>query len=230
MLFINGVLDHAQRAKSFCFKRAFGVVIVAVSASMNSAAMASEKLLRDFFSEVQSLQANFSQLVEDDSGSVLDRASGKFYLSRPGKFRWDYENQDFADELGQQIVADGKSLFFYDPDLEQVSKRSLNDALAQVPSLLLVQNGGDVDKHFTITEFGLTDGLSWVSLAPKDEDAAYQKLMVGFNAKTIASLMLYDGLGNSTVLQLSEVVTNPELAASVFEFAIPEGADVLSES
>ncbi len=217
-----------QKVKKAGFKTV-AMMIVFVPTLMVPAVMASEVLLRDFFRDVQSLKANFTQLVEDDNGSVLDRASGKFYLSRPGRFRWDYKNQSFDGELGQQIVADGKSLFFYDPDLEQVSKRSLDDALAQVPSLVLVQEGEGVDEHFTITEFGLTDGLSWVSLAPKDEDAAYQKLMVGFNEGVISSLMLYDGLGNSTQLQLSNVVINSELAANAFEFEIPEGADVLSE-
>lgn len=206
-----------------------GLLAVLVIAACGSIAQASESVLRAFFNDVQSMSADFSQTIEDDTGSMLESARGKFYLSRPGRFRWDYDNQDFVDELGQQIVADGSSLYFYDPDLEQVSQRSLNDALSQVPSLLLVQNGSHVDKHFTITEFGLTDGLSWVSLAPKDEDAAYQKLMVGFKEKVISSLMLYDGLGNSTHLQLTNVKTNPSLNASVFEFSVPEGADLLSQ-
>ena len=216
--------------------------LIAGCLSCISIAQGSEKLLRDFFDNVQNLEANFTQEVEDETGSVLERASGKFYLSRPGKFRWDYNGGDsgygsenidaengVGEAIGQQIVADGSSLYFYDPDLEQVSQRSLDDALAQVPSLLLVQTGANVDKHFVITDFGLTDGLSWVSLTPKNEDAGYKKLMVGFDGPLLSSLMLYDGLGNSTELQLRQVQVNNELAASVFEFIVPEGADVLSD-
>jgi len=192
-------------------------------------AVASEQALRDFFSNVKSLSATFTQRVEDENGSTLENSFGKFYLARPGKFRWDYQNPDFADELSQQIVADGKDLYFYDPDLEQVSKRSLADALSQVPSLLLVQHGAALDQHFSITDFGVTDGLSWVALKPKAEDAGYQQLMIGFEGHTINSLLLYDGIGNTTHLKLSDVDSSTELAASVFEFTVPEGADLLSE-
>ncbi len=192
-------------------------------------AVASEQALRDFFSNVKSLSATFTQRVEDENGSTLENSFGKFYLARPGKFRWDYQNPDFADELSQQIVADGKDLYFYDPDLEQVSKRSLADALSQVPSLLLVQHGAALDQHFSITDFGVTDGLSWVALKPKAEDAGYQQLMIGFEGHTINSLLLNDGIGNTTHLRLSDVDSSTELAASVFEFTVPEGADLLSE-
>ncbi len=195
----------------------------------NRAAQASELDLKRFFADIQTLSAEFSQRVEDESGTTLERSSGKFYLSRPGKFRWDYQNPDFEDEPGQQIVADGRSLYFYDPDLEQVSQRSLGDALGQVPSLLLVQQGADIEKHFSVMDFGLTDGLSWVALKPKDVDAGYQQLMIAFEQGVINTLQLYDGLGNTTRLELSNVHSNPEIASSQFEFAVPEGADVLTQ-
>ncbi len=197
--------------------------------SSTSLANASETMLREFFNEVMHLSADFTQRVEDERGSLLELSSGRFYLSRPGKFRWDYQNPDFADESGQQIVADGENLFFYDPDLEQVSQRSLEAALAQVPSLLLVQQGGDVDKHFSIVDYGVTDGLSWVALKPKDADAAYSQLLIGFAGNTISSLLLYDGLGNSTRLELSNVDSTVELDSKVFTFEVPEGADLLRE-
>ncbi len=199
--------------------------LVLVSGSVQ----ASEKMLRAFFDNVQTLQASFTQRVEDEQGSTLESASGMFYLSRPGKFRWDYNNLDEPDLPGQKIVADGQHLFFYDPDLEQVSRRSLSNALGQVPSLLLVQEVSSLDAHFSITDYGLTDGLSWVALKPKDEDAGYQQLMIGFSGKDIHSLLLYDGLGNSTKLTLSELKTNIDFRSSRFDFAVPEGADLLVE-
>ena len=118
-------------------------------------AQASEKALRSFLQEVNTLNAEFTQRVMDERGSVLEASSGVFYLSRPGKFRWDYKNPDFDDEQGQQIVADGESLYFYDPDLEQVSKRSLENAIAQVPSLLLVMSNSLLDQHFNVQDLSL---------------------------------------------------------------------------
>lgn len=213
------------RVLLFCL---FTVVLSVVTI----AAQASEAMLRNFFSDVNNLQANFNQLVIDETGFTLERSSGKVYLSRPGKFRWDYfDNESSATDpvLTQQILADGKSIYLYDPELEQATQRRLQDALGQVPSLLLVQKSTDVDRHFEIVDFGLTDGLSWVALKPKDSDAAYQQLMIGFDQAQIAAIELIDGLGNETHLSLSDVQSNDGIDSSVFVFDVPDSVDVLSE-
>ena len=191
-----------------------------------STAQASEAMLEKFFKEVTTLQAHFEQTVMDETGFTLEESSGTFYLSRPGKFRWDYTSIDPELEQGQQIVADGQSIFMYDPDLEQVTQRGLEDALGQVPSLLLVQTGANIEQHFDVNDFGEVEGLTWVGLKPKDENAGYQQLMIGFLGEEINTITLVDGLGNETRLSLTAVKDNPELATSVFDFTVPEGADV----
>jgi len=196
---------------------------------LSSNAQASQLLLERFFSEVQTLEAAFQQKVVDEVGTTLELSSGRFYLSRPGKFRWDYRSTDIDIPQGQQIIADGKSIYMFDPDLEQVTQRSMQDALAQVPSLLLVQSDAELESHFSISDIGLTDGLSWVALKPLDEDASYQQLLLGFSGNQLDSIRLLDGLGNETHLQLSDVVSNIKLSAKVFDFQIPEGADLLRE-
>jgi outer membrane lipoprotein carrier protein len=194
-----------------------------------SGSSASEENLKQFFKQVTTLQANFNQQVVDETGMTLEVSNGVFSLSRPGKFRWNYASSDPDSPLGQQIVADGSSIFMYDPDLEQVTQRSLQNALNQVPSMLLVQSGVDVEEHFLISDFGLTDGLTWVALKPKDENAAYQQLLIGFAEDKMRSITLFDGLGNETRLRLSNVQNNIELGDDVFNFVAPAGADILSE-
>jgi len=195
----------------------------------SAGAQASEKALRGFLEDVNTLSAEFTQRVMDERGSVLESSNGTFYLSRPGKFRWDYKNPDFDDELGQQIVADGENLFFYDPDLEQASKRSLENAIAQVPSLLLVMSNSLLDQHFNVQDKGQADALTWVTLTPKAEDAGYQKLLIGFLKNQIDTFVLYDGLGNATRLELSSVVTNRSIESGRFLFPVPPTADLLGE-
>lgn len=192
-------------------------------------AQASEALLENFFVNVATMEAAFQQQVVDETGMTLERSSGRFYLSRPGKFRWSYRSTDPDIALGQQIVADGESIYMYDPDLEQVTKRSMQAALAQVPSLLLVQEDANLQEHFLVSDIGLTDGLSWVSLKPIDPDAGYQHLMLGFLNKQLNTIELLDGLGNQTRLVLSEVLANVQLDSAVFDFVVPEGADLLSD-
>ena len=203
------------------------VLLGALLLSLVNPVKASEKYLRSFFADVMTMQASFEQTVVDESGEILERSQGVLSLMRPGRFHWNY--QGFEEELGQQIIADGNTLLFYDPDLEQVSKRRLEDAVNQVPSMSLVQDAGEVDTYFEIVDIGLTDGLSWAAMKPKDVNAGYRQMLVGFKGDVIVSIQLFDGLGNTTKLDFAEVSLNPNLELSSFEFTIPDGVDVIEE-
>lgn len=205
-------------------------IILVVGLMPACAANASEQSLNQFFQNVTFMQARFTQQVVDESGMTLERSTGNFYLSRPGKFRWNYDSIDpeYSD-IGQQIIADGEYIFMYDPDLEQVTRRNMEDALSQVPSLVLVQTGSQLQDYFSITDFGLTDGLSWVALKPTAEEAGYDELMIGFAGQEMRSIVLRDGLGNETRLQMSGIDINSRLSSSVFNFEVPDGADMFIE-
>ncbi len=194
-----------------------------------SAAQASTDDLNSFFKNVKTLEARFEQVVVDEFGSTLDRSSGVLYLQRPGQFRWNYQSDDPDFPEGQQIYSDGRWITFYDPDLETATQRSLSQALEQVPTLALVQTGKQIEAFFTITDYGLTDDLSWVSLKPKDENAAYQSLLLGFDSSELNTIVLTDGLGNETRLVLSGVKTNSKVSSDVFDFTPGPGVDLIRE-
>ena len=202
-------------------------LVACVLLTVCSSGLASEKWLRSFFTNVDTLQASFSQRVTDETGMTLDSTSGTFYLSRPGRFRWDYKSFDPDFPQGQQIVSDGKLITFYEPDLETATQRSFSDAVEQVPTMVLMQSGGDLDKHFQIRDYGVTDGLSWVALNPKDSEAGYRELMIGFFGERLHTIVLTDGLGNETRLTLTNVKSNPKIESKVFSFNPPEGVDIV---
>ena len=192
-------------------------------------ANASGALLDQFFDQAQTLQSEFTQRVIDEQGMTLDVSQGRFYLSRPGKFRWDYFAIGSNDQLTQQILADGESIFVFDPDLEQVTQRSMQDALGQVPSLSLVATKSRVEQQFEVLDIGLTDGLSWVILQPLTEDSGLQQLMVGFKDEQISRIVLNDALGNETRLELENVTLNPGLDDEFFDLTVPEGTDIFQQ-
>ncbi len=190
-------------------------------------ASASEAMLKRFFSDVATLQADFKQLIVDESGATLEIKNGIFSLSRPGKFRWNYVNDDEDYPVGQQIISDGELITFYEPDLETANQRSMQNALEHVPTLVLMQSGDSLEQYFSITDFGLTDGLTWVALKPKDENAGYQGLMIGFAKQELNSIVLTDALGNETRLALSNVASNVDLDESLFQFKPSDGVDII---
>ena len=181
--------------------------------------------LQKALSKLSQMQATFYQRVIGSELSIIDEGAGKFYLSRPGKFRWDY----FADDgktLVDQIVSDGVDIYFYNTDLETVTVRSLQQAVLQVPSLVLVSDSVDIKKIFQVTELPENLGLNWFLLKPVSADASYDELRLGFSNGKLIAFSIVDGLGRTTQLQFDAIKNGTAIASSVFKFAIPEGADV----
>lgn len=83
--------------------------------------------LHRFFTEVNSFNARFKQVVLDERHNPIQESSGMLWIERPNKFRWDYEKP-----YQQQIVADGKRLWVYDVGLQQVTVRTLKIGRAHV--------------------------------------------------------------------------------------------------
>jgi len=179
------------------------------------------QLLDGFLKGLVSFQAKFVQRVTDEQGAQQQDSSGVVYLQRPGRFRWDYEKP-----YRQLIVADGKKVWVYDPELKQVTVKALDTALGNTPALLL---GGDVDigAHFDVSDGGTKDGLTWVWLKPKGRDNQYSAIGLGFDGERLAVMQLSDNLGQITSIRFSDEHRNPKLDPTLFEFTPPPGVDVL---
>ena len=177
-------------------------------------------VLDSFLSGLKTMQADFVQNVESQGGSQSISQSGVFYLKRPGKFRWDYAGKD-----AQLIVADGKTVWLLDRDLEQVSHQPQKMALRGTPAQLLSQ-GEKVDEHFTVLREYKRDGLEWMALAPVDKDSQVEEVDVAFRDNKLMKLEMTDKLGQHTSFSFSNVQRNPTLSKSLFKFKAPPGFDV----
>jgi len=177
--------------------------------------------LHAFLSGVRSLTADFKQELYSPDGKVLETQAGKLSLQRPNRFRWSYTKPT---EL--LVVADGKKLWMYDVDLAQVTVSPLNDTVGSSPAMLL-SGDRDVRDDFDVVQTFPRDGLEWVKLVPKTGAADFTSVTIGFEGTAPRRLELVDGLNHVTRITLANVVVNPELPDSVFEFAPPAGVDVI---
>jgi outer membrane lipoprotein carrier protein len=179
--------------------------------------------LREFFDDLQSLKADFTQTVLDARSTLLQDASGKFALLRPGRFRWDYQTP-----YKQLIVSDGKRIQIYDPDLEQVTVKMLDQTIGNMPALLL-SNEQPLGDSFNITELGMQDGLEWLELIPKQGDTSFEKIRLAFDEHTLHAMELFDSFGQTTRLVFSNVQRNPAINPQIFQFTPPPDVDVVGD-
>lgn len=179
--------------------------------------------LKTFLKRSRSLSADFKQIVINEEGNPVQTSTGVFLLQRPGKFRWDYE-QPFE----QQIVANSGKVWFYDKDLDQVTVKTLDESLGSTPALLL---SGDInlEAKFTIEKQGVEDDMQWIKLLPKSEESSFKYITIGLRRDTLGGMELSDNFGQLTRIYFSNVLINPPIKPTQFQFKTPKGADVFSE-
>ena len=190
--------------------------------SANSDAAAIERF-KAFARTSQSARADFEQKVVDRAGKTVQQVKGNFVFQRPGKFRWVY-----AKPADQVIVGDGERVWIHDRELNQVTVRRLSRALGSTPAALLAGDA-DVEKAFDLTEAGMRDGLEWLEAKPKEREAGFERIRMGFGAGGIEAMELSDHFGQTTVLRFSNLARNPKVDPAEFKFTPPKGADVLGE-
>jgi outer membrane lipoprotein carrier protein len=178
---------------------------------------------KTFLSGTKSARGEFEQKVHDRSGKVTQESKGSFVFQRPGLFRWVY-----AKPVDQVIVGDGERVWIHDRDLNQVTVRKLTRALGSTPAALLA-GSADVEKAFELSEAGAKDGLEWLEAKPKEREAGFDRVRMGFDAHGIRAMELFDHFGQTTLLRFTNLARNPKVDASEFRFQPPKGADVLGE-
>jgi len=176
--------------------------------------------LEAFLADVRSLTAEFEQELWTADHRLQQTETGTLALERPNRFRWTYREPT---EL--TVVADGKKLWIYDVELEQVTVAPFDDTLATSPAMLL---SGDrsVREGFTVARSYEADGLDWIKLVPKAGGTDFTSVLIGFDGTAPKRLELVDGLNHVTRITLENLVVNPELDDATFELEIPEGVDV----
>ncbi|MET0292704.1 MAG: outer membrane lipoprotein chaperone LolA, partial [Steroidobacteraceae bacterium] len=169
----------------------------------------------------------FTQTVVDGRGRKLGEGRGRLLISRPGKFRWELAPES-GGEAGQVLVADGKNLWFYDKDLDQVTVKPVSDALSQSPAMLL-SGTGDVRKAFDVQGDAKSQGLDWAVVKPRTAEGDFSSARLGFRGNDLQRMELHDRLGQKTTIEFRNVARNGALSADELRFVPPAGADVIGK-
>jgi outer membrane lipoprotein carrier protein len=188
-----------------------------------SAQASSLDRFKAFLRTTQSARAGFEQKVYDRNRKLVQESSGSFVFMRPGRFSWVYDKP-----ANQLIVGDGERVWIYDRDLNQVTVRRLSSAIGSTPAALLA-GSSDVEAAFELSDAGERDGLEWLEAKPKEREAGFERIRMGFGTGGVQAMELLDHFGQTTVLRFSNLVRNPKVDPAEFRFDPPKGADVLGD-
>jgi len=178
-----------------------------------------------YLAGVKTLAASFVQVVRDREGRITERATGTLSIARPDRFRWDY-----LDPYEQVIVADGRKLWLYDSDLQQVTVRGLEEGLGSTPAMLL-SGAGRLADSFGSLSVEQDGDWTWCRLKPLATTSDFESVSLALGAKgELAGMELVDKLGQTTRIDFSGLKKNIALDDKLFRFEPPPGADVIGDS
>ncbi|MCU1717046.1 outer membrane lipoprotein chaperone LolA [Pseudomonas sp. 5P_3.1_Bac2] len=181
------------------------------------------KRLTELLNQAQTITARFSQLTLDAGGTQLQESAGQMVLKRPGLFRWHTDAP-----MEQLLVSNGKQVWLYDPDLQQVTIQKLDQRLTHTPALLLSGDVSKIQENFEITHNEGGNVVDFI-LKPKAKDSLFDSLRLSFRNNTLNDMQLIDSIGQRTNILFLNVKMNQPQADSQFTFEIPAGADVIQE-
>ncbi|HEY1226134.1 MAG TPA: outer membrane lipoprotein chaperone LolA [Ramlibacter sp.] len=186
--------------------------------------------LETFVKTARTGRAEFTQVVtapaRQGQQARTRTSTGSFEFSRPNRFRFEYR-KPFA----QTIVADGRTLWLHDLDLNQVTTRPQAQVLGATPAALLAAapDLSSLRKDFELANAPDRDGLQWVLATPKVKEGQLTSVKVGFRGNDLSVLEILDSFGQLSVMKFDRLQLNVPVPDGAFEFKPPQGADVVRQ-
>jgi outer membrane lipoprotein carrier protein len=194
------------------------------SAAESNAADTIVESLQKNYDSTTDFVADFRQETEVKNLNRALKASGKLSFKRPGRMLWLYE-----EPKGQFVLADGKYLYFFQPDQNQVIKSPLKNAFRGDIPLSFLLGLGNLKKDFNATLKGSEDNQHVLRLEPKGEAGGYSEILLGVNKASfdIVWVSVRDAANNLTTLRFSNMRKGVGIKDSLFQVQIPKGADIV---
>lgn len=201
-------------------------LILAMTLGVSAAIAGPAEELQQRLSGYESARAQFSQFALSSDGDQAEESSGYFYVARPNLFRWVTE-QPFV----QEIVSDGESIWIYEPDLDQVTRKPVDAQGNSAPALILNGQISELEQQFSIRRIEDSDPeAALFELRPLNpESSTFARIRLLFEQQQLTELSMEDSLGQRSMLVLHDLIYNPQLPEDVFSFTPPEGTDLMED-
>ncbi|NNK97527.1 MAG: outer membrane lipoprotein chaperone LolA [Xanthomonadales bacterium] len=207
--------------KSFCIS--FLAVVLGLLTSplpANEHGPARTELER-FAEGLETFQAEFTQTVIAQDGSIQDQSGGNVWLQSRDTLRWVY-----VGDFPETIVADGKNIWIYDESLQQVTVKPQSSESSDSP-LMILADVKRLDEQFNVAELGAFEDVQILELKSRQEASEFERILLGLDAGGIRMMAMEDAFGQRTEIRFAGAHKNTGLDAGLFVFTPPEGADVV---
>jgi outer membrane lipoprotein carrier protein len=182
--------------------------------------------LEQRYRTMQDLSARFDQETYIGSVKRVEKGAGKVYFKKGGKMLWEYTQPS-----PQKIYLDGKNLWFYLPEDNQVMKNDMSKLPSDI-TLDLFAGRLKIKEKFDASLVpdeaqGQKDTIV-LHLVPKTVHPNLKSLTLRVDCKNyyITRSILEDEMGNRTQLSFSSITIDSGLRDALFKFTPPPGTEI----
>ena len=183
--------------------------------------------VQERYDSTRDFTAKVTQEMTIASLGKTTAAQGTVAFKKPGKMRWELDH-----DAPQVIVADGSTLWLYQPKEHQVIKAPFDDAFRSTTPISFLTGVGNIAQDIDMSLEGASanGGLVYLMLVPRRDSATLGKLRltVASDSGEIRGAEIFDPLGNVSRLQFSDIRRNQNLPDKDFVFEVPPGVDVIT--
>lgn len=195
-------------------------VCLSINANAENAETAAQRL-HLLLKPINTLSADFTQQIMGQDNNQLQRLTGNLSLKKPNQLRW-----NVVSPMPQLVISDGKLVWLYDPDLEQVVIQSFSDEFMANPISILLGDLDQLNRDFTVSLIS-NDRFS---LKPKQKNSLFVAIQLRFIDSVLNRIDYQDNFGQNTQLTLSQVRLNPQFPKTAFVFDIPQAVDIINHA
>lgn len=168
----------------------------------------------------RNVEGEFRQVTYNERGDEVQNSEGVFLLAAPNRFVW-----DTVTPFPQRIISDGEWVTIWDVDLEQATRKPFKGSVGNSPAALLGSSADNALTHYSVSS--LAQGR--FKLEPKEQEDLFDTLTLSFKQDHISAMSIKDVLGQTTVIEFSNIETHDGVSEQSFDVDLPESVDLMIE-
>ena len=225
------MIQFKSHLLKFAWLAVVGILVVSSDASSGGSLDSVIVNIQKSYDAIKDFKAQFVQesVVKSWNARQVQKAEGSVYFKKEGKMFWDYQTP-----TPQQIISNGKMLWFFEPEDEQVTVTEVTDGLQSQISADLLNGNAQLTRDFKVTEItkeeNVQAGTIVLELIPRASQKTLSKIIMRLNSKNfrIYQTEVYDLFENLTRITFSQIQIDTNLNDSLFTFTPPSGVEILS--
>ena len=180
--------------------------------------------LDQLLSNIDTITAEINQLIVESDGGILEESQIIMHIKRPEGFYW-----ETVTPFPELLVTNGKRLWNYQPDLEQVVIEDWNPDQSALAAQLLYGKTENLEEDYYIVAIDAEQSQTF-ELKPKSPDNLYELITISFINSSLELIYIENSSGERTAWQFTSSDINPPLGEDLFEFIPPDGIEIIYNS